>query len=143
MYVKRVSPDDALELMQTQGWVYVDVRSVPEFEQGHPAGAYNVPLVHMGPAGSAANPVFLDVMERHFPREAGLVVGCRTANRAEHAVLMLLRAGYANVAIQQAGFLGTLDFFGRSDPGWGKKDLPTSLVAEPGRSWAELNGDGA
>ena len=31
MPVKRVSPDDALELMRKQGYVYVDVRSVPEF----------------------------------------------------------------------------------------------------------------
>ena len=142
MYVKRVSPDEALKLMQSEGWAYVDVRSVPEFEQGHPAGAYNVPLVHMGPDGSRANLDFLAAMERHFAREAGLVVGCRTSNRAEHAVLMLLRAGYTNVAIQGAGFLGTRDFFGRSDPGWGKRGLPCSVVAEPGRSWAELNGGG-
>ena len=141
MYVKRVSPEEALGLMQNEEWSYVDVRSVPEFEQGHPVGAYNVPLAHMGPGGSAANPHFLKAMERHFPRDARLVVGCRTANRAEHAVVMLLRAGYTNVAIQRAGFLGTRDFFGRSDPGWGKKDLPTSLVAESGRSWADLNGD--
>lgn len=144
MYVKRVSPEEALELMQSQGWAYVDVRSVPEFEQGHPAGAFNVPLAHMGPEGSAANLDFLPVMERQFSRDAGLVVGCRTANRAEHAVVMLLRAGYTNVAIQRAGFLGTRDFFGGSDPGWGRKGLPTSLEAEPGRSWADLaNGDGS
>ena len=37
MYVKRVSPEEAQALMQDQGWAYVDVRSVPEFEQGHPA----------------------------------------------------------------------------------------------------------
>jgi rhodanese-related sulfurtransferase len=142
MYVKRVSPDEALELMQSEGWAYIDVRSVPEFEQGHPAGAYNVPLAHMNPIGHAPNTDFLPVMERHFPRDAGLVVGCRTANRSEHAVVMLLRAGYSNVAIQRAGFLGTRDFFGRSDPGWGKKGLPTSLTAEPGRSWADLSGNG-
>jgi rhodanese-related sulfurtransferase len=142
MYVNRVSPDEALELMHSRGWKYVDVRSVPEFEQGHPQGAYNVPLAHMGPEGSAANPDFLPVMERRFPRDAGLIVGCRTANRAEYAVVMLLRAGYTNVVIQRAGFLGTRDFFGRSDPGWGRRDLPSSLVAEPGRSWADLNQDG-
>ena len=142
MYVKRVSPEEALELMENQGWSYVDVRSVPEFEQGHPTGAYNVPLLHMGPTGTSANADFMKVMERHFPRETGLVVGCRTSNRSEHAVLMLLRAGYTNVAIQRAGFLGTRDFFGRSDPGWGKKGLPTSTAAEPGRSWAEMDGEG-
>ncbi|MGD8897413.1 MAG: rhodanese-like domain-containing protein [Acidobacteriota bacterium] len=140
MYVKRVSPEEAEALMQDQGWAYVDVRSVPEFEQGHPAGAYNVPLAHMGEDGTSANADFLPVMERHFPKDASLVLGCRTSNRAEHAVVMLLRAGYTNVAIQRAGFLGTHDFFGHADPGWGKKDLPTSQQAEAGRSWAELNG---
>jgi rhodanese-related sulfurtransferase len=140
MYVKRVSPAEALALMEDEGWLYIDVRSVPEFDQGHPAGAYNVPLVHMGPEGTSANPEFLSTMERHFDRDARLIVGCRTFNRAEHAVVALLRAGYANVAIQRAGFLGTRDFFGRADPGWAPAGLPTSRQAEPGRSWAELDG---
>ena len=53
---------------------------------------------------------------------------------------MLLRAGYTNVAIRRAGFLGTRDYFGHADPGWGKQELPTSQQAEPGRSRAELDG---
>ena len=88
MYVKRVSPEEAYEIIRSDGWVYVDVRSVAEFEQGHPAGAYNVPLIHMGPEGSSANPDFLSVMERHFPRDARLVLGCRTSNRSEHAIVV-------------------------------------------------------
>ncbi len=135
-----ITAPELLELIAKGEWVYVDVRSVPEFAQGHPAGAYNVPLAHMGPEGTSANPDFLSAMEGHFPYDVRLVVGCRTSNRSEHAVVMLLRAGYTNVAIQRAGFLGTRDFFGRSDPGWGKTGLPTSQQAEPGRSWAELNG---
>ncbi len=58
MYVKRVSPEEALGLMQNEGWAYLDVRSVAEFEQGHPAGAYNVPLTHMNPNGTSANADF-------------------------------------------------------------------------------------
>ena len=140
MYVKRVSPEEALELIEKDDWAYIDVRSVYEFDQGHPRGAYNVPLLHMDKRGSTANPDFLSVMERRFPKDAKLVVGCRTSNRSEHAVVMLLRAGYTTLAVQRAGFLGTRDFFGRADPGWGKMDLPASTQAEPGRSWAELNG---
>lgn len=139
MYVKRVSPEEALELMENEGWSYLDVRSVPEFDQGHPTGAFNVPLLHMGPAGSSANPDFLSVMEKHFPKESALVVGCRTSNRSEHAVALLLRAGYTNVVVQQAGFMGAHDPFGRPDPGWSPKGLPTSQEAESGRSWAELS----
>src|SRR5262249_27311884 len=36
--MKRISAKDAKELMD-EGWTYVDVRSEPEFERGHPAGA--------------------------------------------------------------------------------------------------------
>ena len=62
-------------LIEKEGYVYVDVRSVPEFEAGHPTGAYNVPLVHMGPAGMSPNPEFLAVMEKAFPKDSKLVVG--------------------------------------------------------------------
>ena len=37
MPVKRVSPEDAQRLMDKEGYVYVDVRSIPEFEAGHQA----------------------------------------------------------------------------------------------------------
>jgi rhodanese-related sulfurtransferase len=36
MPVKRVSAEEARRLMEEQGYVYVDVRSVPEFEAGAP-----------------------------------------------------------------------------------------------------------
>jgi rhodanese-related sulfurtransferase len=73
---RRVSPQEARELQENDGYVYVDVRSVPEFQAGHPMGAFNVPLMHMGPAGMAPNPEFLDVMQKAFPRDAKLLVGC-------------------------------------------------------------------
>ena len=47
MSLTRVSPKDARDLMEKDGYAYVDVRSIPEFEAGHPEGAYNVPLLHM------------------------------------------------------------------------------------------------
>jgi rhodanese-related sulfurtransferase len=138
MAVKRVSPEEAFALLRDQGFVYLDVRSVPEFHQGHPTGAYNVPLVHMGPTGGQANPDFLPVVERVFTKDAGIVLGCRTCNRSEHAAVLLQRAGYTNLVIQRAGFAGVRDSLGRPDPGWAPKGLPASQVAEPGRSWEEL-----
>ena len=36
--IKRVSPAEAKTLMD-EGYVYLDVRSEPEFAAGHPAGA--------------------------------------------------------------------------------------------------------
>jgi len=138
MAVKRVSPEEALALVRDQGYAYLDVRSAPEFHQGHPAGAYNVPLVHIGPTGGEANPEFLPVVARVFPKDAGIVIGCHTANRSDHAAALLERAGYTNLAVQRAGFAGRRDALGRLDPGWVQKGLPKSQVAEPGRSWEEL-----
>ena len=88
MTVKRVSPEEALDLMHGEGYVYLDVRSVPEFVHGHPTGAYNVPLIHMGPAGSQPNAHFLEVVQKRFPKDARLVVGCKTNGRATQAALL-------------------------------------------------------
>jgi rhodanese-related sulfurtransferase len=141
MAVKRVSPEEALDLVRDHGYLYLDVRSVPEFDQGHPEGAYNVPIVHMGPAGGQPNAEFLAVVERRFPRDAGIVVGCRTSNRSEHAAALMERAGYTRLAVQRAGFAGSRDALGRLDPGWAQKGLPTSREPEPGRSWDELKAE--
>jgi rhodanese-related sulfurtransferase len=138
MAVKRVSPEEALELMRGQGYAYLDVRSVPEFAQGHPAGAYNIPLIHMGPAGSQPNARFVEVVERRFAKDAPLVVGCRTAGRSQQAASILEQAGFSNLLIQQAGFVGPSPM----EPGWGPKGLPASQQAESGRSWDELAGEG-
>ena len=134
MAVKRVSPEQALELMRKEGYSYLDVRSVPEFDEGHPEGAYNVPLVHMGPGGGQPNPEFVAVVERRFPKDAPLVVGCRSAGRSVQAVALLEQSGFTGLALQQSGFVGSSPM----DPGWGPKGLPASRSAEPGHSWQEL-----
>jgi rhodanese-related sulfurtransferase len=137
MATTRVTPEEALELMRAQGYAYLDVRSVPEFEAGHPEGAYNVPLLHIGPAGGRPNESFLATVERRFPKDARLVVGCKTSGRSTQAVSVLERAGYTNLALQQSGFTGSSPL----DQGWGPKGLPTSRSAEPGHSWQELERD--
>jgi len=140
MSVKRISPEEALELLKKEGWQYVDVRSVPEFDSGHPQGAYNVPLAHATPGGMSPNPEFLSVMERAFPREAKLVIGCQTGGRSLQAASLLLSAGWREVVDQRAGFRGAMGPSGRPEPGWGPKGLPSSQTAEPGRSWEEIRG---
>ena len=137
MAVKHVSPEEALELMNGRGYAYLDVRSVPEFAQGHPAGAYNIPLIHMGPSGSQPNARFVDVVARRFAKDAPLVVGCRTSGRSQQAAAMLEQAGFSQLLIQHAGFVGPSPL----EPGWGPKGLPASQQAEPGRSWDELAGE--
>ena len=81
MSFENVSVREAHE-KQSQGYTYVDVRSIPEFEQGHPAGAVNVPLLHRdGRTGQMmANREFLDVMRANFPSDARLLIGCQVGD---------------------------------------------------------------
>ena len=139
MYVQRVSPEEALELIEKGDCAYVDVRSVYEFDQGHPRGRLQRPALAHGREREHGQPGFYLGHGAALPKDANLVVGCRTSNRSEHAVVLLAGAGYTNLRLQGAGFLGTHDSFGRADLGWSRKGLPTSHEAEPGRSWADLS----
>ena len=135
MSVRRVGPVEAQELVEHEGYAYVDVRSVPEFTAGHPAGAYNIPLADMGPLGMQPNAEFLEVVRRTFAPAAPLVLGCASGVRSLHAASVLQEAGFANVVEQRAGYDGR-----PGEAGWVRTGLPVATSAEPGRSWAELRG---
>mgnify|MGYP001603228216 CR=1 FL=1 len=138
MSIRRVSPQEAHGLM-AQGYAYVDVRSLPEFEAGHPEGAYNIPLLHMHDGRMAPNHEFLDVVAGAFPKNACLVMGCRTGRRSLQAAQMLDEAGFTEVVDCCGGFAGETDMFGRVvEAGWTAAGLPTSQSAGPGRSYQEL-----
>lgn len=140
--LSRVSPSEARALCD-QGATYVDVRSEPEYEEGHPTGAVNVPFLHKGPAGLLPNADFLAVMEASFAKDRALVLGCKSGGRSLKAADVLLRAGYTNVVDQRAGFDGVRDSFGAlSEPGWKPAGLPVSTGADAG-SYRELAGRAA
>lgn len=134
MTVKRVSPEEAKKLIDDEGYVYVDVRSLPEFEAGHPTGAYNVPLMHQGPAGMTPNPDFMGVMEKGFPKTARLVVGCKAGGRSARAAAMLESAGFTSVVDQKAGYEGSSP----AEPGWRPRGLPISTQAAADRTYEGL-----
>ena len=139
MTLRRVKPEEAKRLMDEESYVYLDVRSVQEFEQGHPTGAFNVPLMHMSPAGMQPNAQFLDVVTRAFEKDAKIVVGCKAGTRSLRAGQTMEQAGFTAVVDQLAGFSGAADAFGRiAEPGWQAKGLAVSTSAQAGRSWAEL-----
>jgi rhodanese-related sulfurtransferase len=139
MTVEKITPEQALVLMEDEGFVYVDVRSVPEFEAGHPEGAYNVPWQHRGATGLVPNPDFLAVMTACFAKDTKLIVGCQAGGRSRAAAEALEAAGFTGVRDQLAGWGGARDAFGKAiEPGWMACGLPTGLVAEPGHSYDEL-----
>lgn len=139
MSVQRVSPQEADHLMRNEGYVYLDVRSIPEFEAGHPAGAYNVPIMHKTAAGMQPNPDFMRVVSSVFPKDAKLVLGCRSGNRSLTAARALVQAGFELVVDQRAGLAGARDAFGRlQEEGWEAAGLDMSSEAHPERSYTAL-----
>jgi rhodanese-related sulfurtransferase len=134
MPVRRISPEEARRLMDEEGYAYLDVRSIPEFEAGHPRGAYNVPLLHAAAGGMTPNLDFMAVMEKSFPKDAKLVVGCKSGGRSLQAVTLLAGAGYSNVVDQKAGFEGS----GISEPGWRPKQLPVEIEAPADHTYDSL-----
>ncbi|HEU4411093.1 MAG TPA: rhodanese-like domain-containing protein [Polyangiaceae bacterium] len=137
---RRISPRDAHDLVAREGYLYLDVRSEPEFADAHPEGAYNVPLAHLAAGGLVDNGDFLRVVEAAFPKAARLVVGCKSGGRSRRAADLLARAGY-DVVDQRAGFDGVRDAFGAVvEPGWARAGLPVGRGRPPGRCYADLRG---
>lgn len=132
--MERISPEEAAAKME-EGYVYLDVRSVPEFEAGHPKGAYNIPIMHAGKFGMSPNSAFMEEVVKAFPKDAKIVVGCKSAGRSLGAIGIMEMAGYKDVILQRAGFCGN-----GSEPGWRDTALPQSTSAEPGRAYADLKG---
>ncbi len=139
--MKRITPQEAHGLMTREGYVYLDVRSVQEFEGGHPEGAYNLPLSHLTPLGLQSNERFVDEAVMAFARDTKLVVGCQSGVRSLRAAELLAAAGFTQVVEQRAGLEGVKDPFGRvREPGWRAVGLPFSTTPLPGHAYAELCG---
>ena len=137
--VKQVIPHEAAKLL-AEGWAYLDVRSIPEFEQGHPAGAANVPLLHAVNGRMAPNPDFQRVIEANFPKDAKLVVGCKMGGRSLQAATLMEAAGYSNVVNMRGGFHGEKDNFGRTScAGWASEGLPVEAAAPPEKCYDVLS----
>ena len=104
---RQLSVTEAHQLIQ-QGHVYVDVRSTMEFEQAHPAGAVNVPLLEPDDVTGQMqpNPDFMRVMQGSFPPDARLLVGCQVGGRSMRAAQMLEAFGFSDVSNVRGGFGG-------------------------------------
>lgn len=137
-----ISPSDAHQGMN-DGSTYVDVRTVEEFEAGHPAGSFNIPIFVRDPATMqmALNEAFLPTMEKHFPKDTVLLMGCQVGGRSRQACMFLEQAGYTSLSNVAGGFGGVRGPFGQVvAPGWATSDLPVDQGSPEGRSFATLQG---
>lgn len=136
--IPRHSPQEVHQLVTEQGYVHIDVRTQAEYEAGHPAGALNIPSMLAGPAGMTPNPEFERIVNALFPKDAKIVVGCRSGARSLRAAELLTHHGYTAIVDQRAGFEGSRDPSGRViEAGWGGSGLPVEKVT-PGGSYAEI-----
>lgn len=139
--MKDVSPQEAHDLMENDPeYIYLDVRSVPEFDAGHPAKAINIPILHFAPGvGMTPNPDFAAVVEANIPKDAKLLVGCKAGGRSAQACAILGQMGYSNAANVRGGFAGAMDQFGRLvEPGWSALNLPVSTDLDDDSSYETM-----
>lgn len=141
MSLEHIQPDEAARRVTEEGYIYIDVRSIPEFEQGHPDPSVNIPILHadMRTGQMVPNADFLKVVQANYNTDAKLVMGCRSGQRSARAAEVLLQNGYDTVVNMACGFEGERDAFGRvSKPGWNGCDLPTSIDNGDGVSYESL-----
>lgn len=114
-------------LGQEREAVYLDVRTVEEFERGHPPGAWNIPYAMPSPETGMMmpNPEFARVVDAVLERDVTILCGCATGVRSLHAGNLLSRVGFERVLNVAAGFNGHRDPTGRMlVPGWKASGLP-------------------
>jgi rhodanese-related sulfurtransferase len=138
MTIEHITPDQAHRLTQS-GAHYLDVRTEEEFAAGHPATAVNVPLMQRQASGQMLpNPDFLAVVQRHFSKDAPLVVGCQAGVRSLRAAELLIGAGYKVVHNMQGGFGGGRSATGEPVSGWLQSNLPVCRDCGPENTYAHL-----
>jgi rhodanese-related sulfurtransferase len=137
MTIRHITVQQAQQ-QQGKGATYLDVRSVPEFEQGHPEGAFNIPLMHLDSATNQMrpNPDFLTVVRANFPPDTSMVIGCKMGGRSAQACEILSNAGYHDVTNVLGGYGGAPQF---GHTGWVQAGLPVETKADAAREYDALH----
>ncbi len=117
--MKSISVTD-VAARQSAGDTYVDVRSTPEFNNGHPTGAAHVPLLEADEDTGVLmpNPDFVRVMKATFTPDTPLLLGCQSGRRSARAAQMLEAFGFTNVTNVTGGYLD-----------WQAQGLPVEATA--------------
>ena len=103
----KVSTHDAVQLINRERAVLIDVSEPAEYAAGHPAGSRSVPLAGLEASGDLPK-------NKTLP----LVVVCPTGARASRAVATLNKLGFANAHALAGGFRA-----------WREANLPVEKTA--------------
>ena len=130
MPIRNLDPKSAHDLMQqSPGHVFLDVRTVEEYDAGHPAGSVNVPWALRDPAsgGMAPNPDFVPAVQQRFPKTTRVFASCLGGVRSMNACRALESAGWTDLVNVDSGWGGKRDPSGRIvAPGWKDAGLPVA-----------------
>ncbi len=102
--VRTVGTAEAIQLINRERAVVVDVREPKEFADGHIPAAINLPL--------SAFPDRLREIERHKQRP--VILSCRTSQRSARAANLLAKAGFNTPVVLAGGITA-----------WQSEHLPT------------------
>ena len=131
MEAKILTPQEVQQVFATDPTaVYIDVRTVAEFADGHPRGkVVNIPIVFHHPTTKETYPnnSFLEVIHSLYAKDVPLIVGCEKGKRAQQAAAQLLQDGYTHVCIMPDGYAG-----------WREQQLPKTTDNRPGVSYVSL-----
>ena len=141
MSLKQADVQTAHKLQSDAGYTYIDVRSIPEFENGHPTGAHNVPLLNLDSRTGQMQPNedFLAVVQANYATDSKLLVGCQMGGRATQAGQILIAAVYQDVTNVVGGFGGAQNrITGEMNEGWVDAGLPVEQGAPTENSYQAL-----
>lgn len=135
-------PSEVKALLEGKGgYVYIDVRTEGEFAEGHVPNSLNIPVLFLNKSAGRreANESFLSVVIAHVPKDAKVIVGCRSGGRSARAQRMMVAAGYKNVTNMEGGFLGKRNSKGEVViAGWSKLGYPSETGDGGAKSYKTL-----
>ncbi len=89
---KTIEWNEAIQLNQKEGALFLDVRTPTEVAEGAVSGALAIPLQE------------LDRRFSEIPKDKKLLVYCRSGRRSEAASSMLIQAGFSEIYNIRGGF---------------------------------------
>lgn len=99
---RQITMDEAVALMvEEEGYIILDVRTVTEFNEKHIPGAINIPNETIG----------TEVIPELPDKDQLILVYCRSGNRSKQASEKLVKLGYTNVV----EFGGIIDWPGETE----------------------------
>ena len=97
---RQITMDEAVAMMEEEGYIILDVRTAAEFDEKHIPGAINIPNEAIG----------TDAIPELPDKDQLILVYCRSGNRSKQASEKLVKLGYTNVV----EFGGIIDWPGET-----------------------------